>query len=88
MDRKQMLQDLLKDRGIAQKKVARALSLSEATISKVVAGRYPLRSVRSRRTRFGVLEYMADLMQLPVAELEARVPQDTEEMIAAASQAA
>jgi transcriptional regulator with XRE-family HTH domain len=87
MDRKETLQTRLEDAGIEQQHVAKDLDLSRALVSRVVNGRYPLRTPKSRATQLAVLAHIALRMGLSIEDVQALVPQNTEEMQAAAAAA-
>lgn len=70
MDRKARIQGALISRGKSQQSIAAAMGVSEATVSKVIAGTYPLRSVRSKRMRAAVLEEIGRQSGIPVGELQ------------------
>lgn len=70
MDRKAHIQGALRMHGNSQKTVALAAGVSEATVSGVVAGTYPSRTVSSRRTRASVLDVIAAQSGIPRRELE------------------
>lgn len=71
MDRKARIQGALVARGCSQRTVASACGVSEATVSKILAGAYAQRSVRSRRTRHRVLLEIARQSGLALEELQA-----------------
>lgn len=91
MDRKTRVQGALLSRGNSQKSVATASQVSEATVSKIVAGTYPIKSVRSRRTRDAVLQELSAQSGLSLRKLKQLTTAETavdESEVATATEAA
>lgn len=65
------IQGALLSRGNSQGRVARQLRISEGTVSKVIAGTYPQRTVLSRRMRHAVLLELEKQTGIPLDELQA-----------------
>lgn len=59
----------LRAAGMKQRDVASHCSVSEGTVSKILRGKYPLRSVLSKRTRESVLELVSAKTGISIEEL-------------------
>jgi predicted transcriptional regulator len=70
MRRKDEIRGELVKVGSSQSAVARELGISNTTVSRILDGSYPLRQVRSRRTRVRVLELVSAKTGIPMSELD------------------
>lgn len=70
MARNSALKLRLMERGHTITEVARAEQIAITTAAKIIGGKYPLRSVRSKRTRARVLARCAEVLGVDVTELE------------------
>lgn len=69
MDRKKRLRMRLVELGLTQRQLAKGAAIHESALSQILLGKYPLRSVRSRRTRERVVRHVSEVTGIPVAEL-------------------
>lgn len=69
MDRKKRLRVRLVELGLTQRQLAEGAAIHESALSQILAGKYPLRSVRSRRTHDRVVQHVAKVTGIPVADL-------------------
>lgn len=69
MDRKREVQGALVAAGSNYSEVARELDLSIGTVSRILSGKYPLRSVLSQRTRDLVLGHVSAKTGIDIAKL-------------------
>jgi DNA-binding LacI/PurR family transcriptional regulator len=70
MRRKTRTQEQLEELDITQRAIALEAQTSTATVSKILTGVYPVRSVRSRRTRKRVLQLVSAKTGIPIEEIE------------------
>lgn len=71
MDRKKWLRAQLLQAGYSQRELAVELQVNEGTVSRILRGEYPIRSVRSKRTAKRVLELVSEKTGLSMDELQA-----------------
>lgn len=64
------IQGALLSRGITQRAFADVCRVHESTVSRILRAEYPVRSVRSKRTRAAVLRLLETYTGIAIGELE------------------